>query len=152
MTARIFPNDPPRRKRSRSWTVAVVGVVLVLLACVAGIIATVAGAGSDKPGTFSGPIIASPDETEAKQAEKTPAGLREGTYAVGEDVKAGTYKTTVPDGEHCYWARLKDFDGELGSINANGNLDEGGKGRIVVKKSDAGVEFRGGCEWKRSGK
>jgi hypothetical protein len=82
-----------------------------------------------------------------------PAGIGDGQHAVGPDIKAGTYTTTVPDDAiGCYWARVNDFEGELQSIKANGNLAPGAKGRIVVKSSDAGVEFTGGCQWKRVGK
>jgi len=76
------------------------------------------------------------------------AGIGEGQHEVGTDIKAGTYTTTVPADElNCYWARVKSFDGELTSIIANGNLAAGAKGRMVVKASDAGVIFQGGCRW-----
>lgn len=72
-------------------------------------------------------------------------GITSGTWEVGSEVKPGTY-TTVSQGP-CYWARLKNFDGALTSIIANGNLDDGQKGRIAVKASDAGIEFIGECVW-----
>lgn len=80
-----------------------------------------------------------------------PGGIGDGTYRVGRDLKAGTYTTTVPaDSFGCYWARLKDFDGELGSIAANGDLSPGAKGRMTVKATDKGVEFTGGCKWAKA--
>lgn len=90
---------------------------------------------------------------QARKAAPKVATVGDGQHAVGEDIKPGTYTTVVgEDSFGCYWARVNDFEGELQSIIANGNLDPGAKGRIVVKKSDAGVEFKGGCEWKRATK
>lgn len=78
---------------------------------------------------------------------KAEPGVGEGSWEVGTDVKAGTYTTTVPADERCYWARLKNFDGELGSIIANDNLAAGARGRLVVKPTDKGLELTGPCRW-----
>jgi hypothetical protein len=100
------------------------------------------------------PLNDSPAATAAAAPKgKPPAGLGDGQLKVGTDIQAGTYTTTVPaDAFNCYWARLKAFDGELNSVIANGNLGVGAKGRIVVKKTDAGVEFTGGCRWIKAAK
>lgn len=76
------------------------------------------------------------------------AGLGAGTWEVPGEVKPGTYTTTAVG--HCYWARLKDFDGELSSIIANANLDDGQRGRLTVKKTDKGLELSGDCIWARA--
>jgi hypothetical protein len=101
------------------------------------------------------PVLPNPpaETVQGRKAAPKPAGIGDGQHAVGPDIKAGTYTTTVPaDSFGCYWARVNDFEGELQSILANGNLEPGAKGRIVVKSSDAGVEFKGGCEWKKAAK
>lgn len=77
-----------------------------------------------------------------------PVTLGAGTWQVGTEVKPGTYTTTA--GSSCYWARLKGFDGELESIIANGNLDDGQRGRLTVKASDKGLELTGDCVWVRA--
>lgn len=104
---------------------------------------------SDKDsGTFA-PHNADP--TTSQPAAKAPPAkpvetlIKAGSWAVPSEVKPGTY-TTVAEGG-CYWARLKDFNGELSSIIANGNLDDGQRGRITVKKTDKGLELTGDCTW-----
>ncbi|MFD5041936.1 hypothetical protein ACFWNI_33340 [Streptomyces sp. NPDC058377] len=73
----------------------------------------------------------------------------DGEYLVGEDMKAGTYKTAGPDGGFgCYWERASDTSGEFDAIIANGNLD--GSGRVTVNKGEVFKSTR--CqEWKRVG-
>ncbi|MFD3609783.1 hypothetical protein ACFWXA_17220 [Streptomyces atroolivaceus] len=73
----------------------------------------------------------------------------DGEYLVGEDMKAGTYKTAGPDGGFgCYWERASDASGEFDAIIANGNLD--GSGRVTVNKGEVFKSTR--CqEWKRTG-
>lgn len=96
------------------------------------------------------PVDAGPtaDAATGTKAAKKPAGIGDGQHAVGDDIKPGTYTTTVGDDSFgCYWARVKNFDGELDSIISNGNLAAGAKGRVVVKKTDGGIEFNGGCTW-----
>ncbi|GAA4018609.1 hypothetical protein GCM10022247_47780 [Allokutzneria multivorans] len=56
-----------------------------------------------------------------------------GTYKVGDDIDAGSY---VSDGGStmCYWARMRNDSGELGSIIAN-NISQG-KSRFTAKKGE----------------
>ncbi|MFD7917732.1 hypothetical protein ACFV3R_00590 [Streptomyces sp. NPDC059740] len=76
----------------------------------------------------------------------------EGQYLVGEDIQAGTYRTSGPEKDsiipNCYWARLKDASGELTAIIANDNIQ--GQGRVTVNK---GEYFKtSGCqEWQKVG-
>ncbi|MFF6947474.1 hypothetical protein ACFZAD_02295 [Streptomyces iakyrus] len=59
----------------------------------------------------------------------------EGEYVVGEDIKAGTYKTAGPEGGFgCYWERAKDASGEFTSIIANNNLN--GPGRVTLSSGE----------------
>lgn len=87
----------------------------------------------------------------AAPAKAAPATIAEGTWEVPGEVKPGTYKVTAPgdrgDGWACYWARLKDMDGQLDSISDNGNLDAAQRGILVVKKSDRFVDLKGPCVW-----
>lgn len=78
------------------------------------------------------------------------AAFEAGDYAIGnenvpgESLKPGTYRVTA--GEYgCYWARVKSFDGELGSIITNGNIDGGRTATIVVKKTDKGLQLQNDC-------
>lgn len=86
------------------------------------------------------------EDAEARTGDQL---LRRGEYLVGEDIKAGTYKTAGPDDEWgCYWERAKDASGGFGSIIANNNLE--GPGRVTL---DQGEYFKTNrCqEWKRVG-
>ncbi|MEV6662025.1 hypothetical protein [Streptomyces nigra] len=73
----------------------------------------------------------------------------EGEYLVGEDIKAGTYKTAGPEGGFgCYWERAKDSSGEFGSIISNNNLN--GPGRVTLNKGEYFKTNR--CQkWERVG-
>ncbi|MEV3929484.1 hypothetical protein [Streptomyces sp. NPDC049944] len=73
----------------------------------------------------------------------------DGEYLVGEDMKAGTYKTAGPEGGFgCYWERASNASGEFDAIIANGNLD--GSGRVSVNQGEVFKSTR--CqEWKRVG-
>lgn len=93
------------------------------------------------------PAVKQPANTKAKVTAAVPTTVGDGTWEVGAEVQPGTY-TVTSDG-YCYWARLKNFDGELDSIITNGNLDPGARGRVTVRKSDKGIELAGGCTWKR---
>lgn len=70
----------------------------------------------------------------APPAPSTPVGpltsVSEGTYLVGTDMEAGSYKS--PGGRGCYWARLKDDSGS--NIIAN-NLGDG-PARFTAKKGE----------------
>lgn len=138
--------------------IALAAVAATALACSAApdepaVPAGVADAAGLTPSTGPASAAAESDpadtrtEAEIMQAEGiVPAG----TWEVGTEVKPGTYIAEAT--EYCYWARLRNFDGDLDSIVANGNLDAGQRGRITVKKSDKGLELNGDCVWVRSRK
>ncbi|WP_431968967.1 hypothetical protein [Actinacidiphila sp. bgisy160] len=76
----------------------------------------------------------------------------DGQYLVGEDIKAGTYKTAGPQdddlGLGCYWARLKNASGEFDAIIANDNIT--GQARVTVHKGEY-FETKGCLKWERVG-
>jgi hypothetical protein len=71
----------------------------------------------------------------------------DGTYEVGADIKAGKYKTS--GGSGCYWARLRNLEGDVDSIIAN-NIGDGPQ-TITIKKSDKGFETTRCGTWKKVG-
>jgi hypothetical protein len=89
-----------------------------------------------------------PEPTVAPTPEPTPeptfATIDDGTWAVGSDIKPGTYRLREP-AIFCYWARLKGFDGSLGDIVANENVI--GYGVVTIAKTDKGFETSGCGEW-----
>ncbi|MFD0208243.1 hypothetical protein ACFVH9_03650 [Streptomyces hirsutus] len=110
------------------------------------------GGGDAKPApaptvTETETVTAKPKKTKAPGPATSFSG--EGEYVVGEDIKAGTYKTAGADGDFgCYWERAKDASGEFGSIIANNNLN--GPGRVTLNTGEYFKTNR--CqEWKRVG-
>ncbi|MET7797894.1 hypothetical protein [Streptomyces decoyicus] len=85
---------------------------------------------------------------ERAEAPAAPdATVGQGSYLVGEDIAAGTYKTGGPaasDVPLCYWARAKDSSGEMDSIIANGTPQ--GPARVTVNKGET-FETNGCKEW-----
>ncbi|NHI05474.1 hypothetical protein STPH2_0837 [Streptomyces sp. KO7888] len=97
--------------------------------------------------TVTETVTAKPKKTKEPGPATSFSG--EGEYLVGEDIKAGTYKTSGPEDEWgYYWERAKDASGEFGSIIANNNLE--GTGRVTLNKGEYFKTNR--CqEWKRVG-
>lgn len=109
---------------------------------------SVANSGSDAPGHAV--VVESPAKP-VKPSEPTgPASsFRNGTFKVGVDIKAGTYKTAGStskiSGDYCYWQRARDASGELGSIIANDFST--GPNRATVKTGEV-FHTTGDCNWK----
>ncbi|MFG3304681.1 hypothetical protein [Streptomyces wuyuanensis] len=76
----------------------------------------------------------------------------DGTFLVGEDIQAGTYKSAGPEDDNfglgCYWARHEDASGELTGIIANDNTT--GQTRVTVNKGEY-FETKGCLEWQKVG-
>ncbi|MFE9939800.1 hypothetical protein [Streptomyces hirsutus] len=112
--------------------------------------AKAADGGEAKPAptvTETKTVTAKPKKTKEPGPATSFSG--EGEYVVGDDIKAGTYKTAGADGDFgCYWERAKDASGEFGSIIANNNLN--GPGRVTLNTGEYFKTNR--CqEWKRVG-
>jgi dipeptidyl aminopeptidase/acylaminoacyl peptidase len=67
----------------------------------------------------------------------------EGTFIVGTDIAAGTYR--APGGDGCYWARLSGFSGSLDEIIANDIPT--GSAIVTIKSSDKGFSTSGCGTW-----
>lgn len=61
-------------------------------------------------------------EPEVLPATRDSDYFGDGTWVVGSDIKAGTYRSSQT-GNSCYWQRLSGFSGELDDIIANGVTD-----------------------------
>lgn len=95
------------------------------------------------------PVVSTPTPTDSPTQPSTSrpqtesdTGLGDGTYVVGTDIKAGTYRSQ--GGGLCYWARLKGFGGELDDIIANGN---NAPEIVTVSSGDAGFKTQGCGKW-----
>ncbi|MFI1562319.1 hypothetical protein ACH4ZX_04500 [Streptomyces sp. NPDC020490] len=109
------------------------------------------GGAEPKPAvTVTKKVTVKPKPAKKPGAATTVEG--DGQYLVGEDMRAGTYKTAGPDPdsliENCYWARTKDASGEFEAIIANANLQ--GQGRVTVNKGEY-FETNGCQKWTKVG-
>ena len=72
----------------------------------------------------------------------------DGTFAVGSQVKPGSYRTAVPsDSVNCYYARLKDASGSLESIIANNNGSPGSQQIVEIQQTDKYFKTQGCGTW-----
>jgi hypothetical protein len=85
----------------------------------------------------------------AQAQPSQPAGTYgAGTYVVGTDIQAGTYRTSGPTSRSgCYWGRLEDTTGNSGSIITNGIAQ--GPTTLAIQASDGAVKLSGSCIWTR---
>jgi hypothetical protein len=67
----------------------------------------------------------------------TSVRFGDGTHRVGRDIPARTYRAARPD-DGCYWARLRNFSGNLNAILANENAS--GPTLVTLKPTDKGFE------------
>lgn len=154
---------PPRRPKRPGRVVGiVVGLCLVAIALVGGCTALVfdGAIGATKADTAPhvqptaskpGPAVPTPTTKPGTKKVAPVTVPRDGTLFVGKDVKAGTYRATVPaDALACYTARLKDTDGELDSIISNKIYEAGTQAVLTIKATDYAVEVRcDGAKWER---
>lgn len=159
---------PPAGQSPRKEHAALKIAVGAVCACtVLGLGAAVAGDGSSgrKPAAQPAPTVAAPFTAKPVQASvgkpEKAAGkaavagpgttVGQGSYRVGEDIAAGTYRTGGPaaaDMPLCRWARTKDSSGEVGSIIANGTPQ--GPARVTVTKGET-FETNGCRRWTKVG-
>lgn len=155
--------QPPQPQKRRRWVPFVAYPAVFLVGAVIG---AAGGSGADTPAVSSQPTATvtapGPTVTEtmnvpraaptvtvtAKPAAPPEAATtmeEDGTYLVGTDVKPGTYRSS--GGGTCYWARLRDLNGDIDSIIAN-NI--GSNPVVTIKKSDKAFETSRCGEWTRA--
>jgi hypothetical protein len=79
----------------------------------------------------------------------TQSTLSPGTWLVGSQVSAGTYRTAAVSG--CYWERLRDFTGNLNAIIANDFVASAGQQLVAIAGSDVGFSTDDDCgTWSRA--
>jgi hypothetical protein len=148
-----YPTPAPKKRRA-PLVLVILAAIAAAACCVGGLtlhaITTDTQARDGLAPIVVPSTIAAPSTPAAAKAT-AERSWKDGTWAVGSDIKPGTYVTSRNTGLGCYWARLRNFDGELNSIIANGDLATGANGRFTVKRTDKGVELSGGCVWVREG-
>lgn len=110
---------------------------------------SVASTGTNSPGYST--VTEKPAKKKAAKEDTGPfTSFKDGTFKVGTDIKAGSYKTNGKSGydgpsDYCYWQRSSDDSGELDSIIANSV--QKGPGRFSAKVGEY-VTTSGSCTWK----
>lgn len=87
------------------------------------------------------------DTLGVRRPPATPAPTRsfgDGTYRIGVDVPAGTYRSSAGPAAFCYWERTSGFGGSLNEIITNGL---GSPEIVTISPSDAGFSTRGCGTW-----
>lgn len=79
---------------------------------------------------------------------KTPKGsvvnfISPGAWLVPDQVVPGVYRTNAAEG--CYWQRLEDFGGRLGSIVANEFISSAGTAYVEIDSTDTGFSSDDDC-------
>jgi len=146
------PAPTPKRPRRWPWILGIVAAFMLGLFIGIGTSGSPTPSSSNPGGTVApvpssgsgSPVTQAPPPTETKAAPKTEFG--DGTYLVGTDIAAGSYKTSGPRAGStiCYWARLKDDSGS--NIIAN-NAGQGAA-RLTVKAGEY-LQITG-CDWTRA--
>jgi hypothetical protein len=85
---------------------------------------------------------------------QTPRGgtlpsIRPGTWLVGPQISAGTYRALPSPG--CYWERVHDFEGVVTSIVANDFISSAAPVLVTISADDVGFHTNGACGvWTRA--
>lgn len=137
----------------RTGTTAALGALAMLLAACGTqaslaaapttVTATANGSATTVTATTSGPT------NPAAPPSSASAGIPgDGTFAVGTDIKPGTYRTAGPTpsgAANCYWERDKDLSGTLDSIIAN--ADTVGPAIVQILPTDVAFKTSGCQPW-----
>lgn len=116
-------------KQSRTFGLGL-GVAIV---AAAGALAC-GGGGSDKAKpnpTFAPTLGAEKPVATGKPVAGKPT-IDDGTWVVGEDVPAGTYKVNQPVEQGCYWSITR--SGSNGANIVQNDLPSGGRPKVTIKK------------------
>lgn len=142
---RTVPMPPlAQRPRSRSRAGTVVLLVLALvMTCFGGVaigafFAQPESRPSNSAATDDGVPAAGSAATPTKAAKAPAPTIEDGTWTVGTDFPAGTYRTTENVSGSCYWAIFRSGGSSVSDIIAN-DLPGGGRPRVTLKK---GQDFK----------
>jgi hypothetical protein len=137
------------------WIPLCVGVLILGIAscCGAGLYITrptgdlARGPGAEQPSLETTRILAT--GRASAPSSKAVSSFGDGTWSIPDEVKPGTYTTTVPRKEFsfCFWQRLHDFSGNAEDIIAYGSGDEGDRMRVTISAKDGGFQTDGCGTW-----
>jgi cytoskeletal protein RodZ len=142
--------QPPKKVKRFGWPTVIITAVISLFV---GMLFAFAG----EPTTAVPEATATVPETENLPAEessepktqeqdqpKAADTISDGTHEVGVDIKPGQYKTSVPEGELCFWERSR-----ANSDDSTTVLQEGPARQSVTIKKGELFETEDWGTWKR---
>lgn len=129
--------------RKRGSTKFIVAIVVTVIAICAGVSVLAVAANQIAKQTTLPPAVTDTEPSPGKKSPKV-TGVEAGSWTVGEDIPAGTYKVVEKADGTCYWARLKP-NGDIIANNIGGGLP-----KITLKKGE--VFETSNCPlWKKVG-
>jgi hypothetical protein len=151
----------PKKPKRFGWPTVLVTAVVAL--SLGGIVGGIVGGSGNGTATTAEPnptvtVSQTVTETaEAKPASKAPSPkkttepepkstISDGMHEVGVDVKAGQYKTSVPEGALCYWERIRGDD----ISDSTSSYKEGPARQSVTLKKGESFETEDCGKWKRA--
>jgi hypothetical protein len=151
----------PKKPKRFGWPTVIVTAVVAL--SLGGIVGGIVGGSGNGTATTAEPnptvtVSQTVTETaEAKPASKAPSPkkttepepkstISDGMHEVGVDVKAGQYKTSVPEGALCYWERIRGDD----ISDSTSSYKEGPARQSVTLKKGESFETEDCGKWKRA--
>lgn len=117
-----------KTEKKKNWFIRhKIITVIITIFVVFGIIGATSGNSSNMPSSTTPTSNTNNQQTQNQQNQPTPTTdphphFVDGTYTVGKDIQAGTYRTRVAS-SGCYFERLSGFGGTLSEIIANDNTD-----------------------------
>jgi hypothetical protein len=139
------------------WIVGLFLVLFVGSAAISGVVQGIQESSLPTPAATSQSTQAQSQPTQANKPTQPPvtptptpkptpsfATFGDGTFVVGKDIKAGTYRTRRGS-PGCYFARLKGFGGTVGDILSNDNTDD--PAIVTIAASDKGFQSNGCGTW-----
>jgi Fibronectin type III domain len=104
------------------------------------------------PGPWSPSVRAVPVAPPLPSPPPPPVTFGGGTYRVGVDIPAGTYRSPRSTSDWCYWERLSGFSGDFDDIIANDFIDGTGPFVVTILPSDRGFFAESVCgTWTKIG-
>ncbi len=89
-------------------------------------------------------VTSTPTPATAEQAAPT---IGDGTWLVGTDLQAGTWRAANEDGRYCVWRRLSDTSGSYDAVIAGDGTD--GPAVVTIADTDAAFKSSGCGVWER---
>jgi len=138
---------------------SVIFFALGVVGCIVGVIIAVVGSSGSSLKTDIPTVPAAGLAAPSSGVPTTVAGPKadiggDGVFLVPTEVKPGTYRAVVPKPAtgaeglpSCYWARLKDTNGDVNSIIANDTATAGQTLTVTVKSTDKAFQTTGCGSW-----